>query len=367
MSQRSHDEETGAKIANSLVGASASSAAPRDLTRGEFAASAIVAVATAVLGLIGFINSFQKVAEAAVPSFGWFSWTVPLGIDLGIAVFSVLDIVLARIGMRIKLLRLIPVLLTVSTIYLNTVEESDPFGIVAHAILPMLWVLAVEVGAHVMRKRAGLLSDTRMDIIRKSRWFLSPFTTFSLWRRMVLWEVRSYPLALHRERGRVLAKTDLQDRYGRLWRWKATRRERALYKLGELVPLGTDVSVPVLSTVPEDEVALVPVPETPSPSPRSPSTRPRALKGTKRGTVPVRQRTVPNVDDLLPAGRQVAKELLAEGRPLTRDNLLAAIRQKVQPVSTGRATELLRVLKTEISAGQMPGVVDAETSMPGAA
>jgi hypothetical protein len=53
---------------------------------------------------------------------------------------------------------------------------------------------------------------------------------------MVLWEERSYPAALVRERARVLARTDLQDRYGRAWRFKAPRRERALYRLGELAP-----------------------------------------------------------------------------------------------------------------------------------
>ena len=54
---------------------------------------------------------------------------------------------------------------------------------------------------------------------------------------MVLWEIRSYPAALRRERHRLLALTELQDTYGRLaWRWRAPRRVRALYRLGELAP-----------------------------------------------------------------------------------------------------------------------------------
>ncbi|MEV7965159.1 hypothetical protein AB0O34_04160 [Sphaerisporangium sp. NPDC088356] len=205
-----------------------------------------------------------------------------------------------------------------------------------------------------------------MDSIRKSRWILAFPSTFSLWRRMILWEIRSYPLALQRERNRGLAKTELQDRYGRLWRWKATRRERALYKLGELVPVGTEtsVSLPVEETVPEDETIVVPeipaVTEQPShPSSPAPKTsRPRTRQGTKKGTVPEKKRPVPNVEDLLPAGREVAKKLAAEGRPLTRDNLLTEIRQEVQPVSTGRATELLKVLKQEISSAQIDGQAD---------
>lgn len=333
---------------HAAIAVEASTKSPRNLTSGEFTTSAIVAAATTILGLIGFVNSFKKVAEVAEHSFGWFSWTVPLGIDIGIAVFSALDIVLARLDMRIRSLRLIPWGLTAATIYLNISGETDTFAIVAHAVLPMLWVIAVEVGAHVMRKRAGLASETRMDRIRKSRWVLSPVATFFLWRRMVLWEIRSYPLALQRERDRVLTKTDLQDRYGRRWRWKATRRERALYKLGELVPAGTEtVVVPEIGTVPEDEAASVPVDKTEDENkdekPKS-EDRPRKNKKTKSGTVP-------SVEDLLPAGRLIAQQLAAEGRPLTRDNLLTEIRQKAIQVSTGRATELLRLLKGE-RAGQ---------------
>ncbi|WP_449061235.1 DUF2637 domain-containing protein [Planomonospora algeriensis] len=210
--------------------------APRPIFPGEHTAIAVVAAATGVLGLLGFVNSFARVAEAAAPSFGWFAWSVPLGIDQGIAVFSALDIVLARLDMRVRWLRLIPWSLTAATVYLNISGEETLFGRVAHAVLPLLWVVAVEVGAHALRSRAGLSSPTRMDRVRRSRWFLAPLATARLWRRMVLWEIRSYPSALERERARVLAKTDLQDRYGWRWRWRAPRRERALYRLGELVP-----------------------------------------------------------------------------------------------------------------------------------
>ena len=66
---------------------------------------AVIAVLAAVLGLIGFANSFRAVAAAARASFGPLALTVPLGIDLGIAVFSALDIVLARLDMRPRWVR----------------------------------------------------------------------------------------------------------------------------------------------------------------------------------------------------------------------------------------------------------------------
>ncbi|WP_171075117.1 DUF2637 domain-containing protein [Nonomuraea basaltis] len=195
---------------------------PRTLTQAEHNAINAVTIAVGVLGVIGFVNSFKKVMDAAAPTFGALASTVPLGIDLGILAFSALDIVLARLEMRIVWLRLIPWALTGATVYLNIADEETLFSVVAHATLPLLWVVAVEVGAHVVRKRARLSNPTRMDKIRVSRWILAPMRTFGLWRRMVLWEIRSYPAALGRERDRVLAKTDLQDQHGRLWRWKAT-------------------------------------------------------------------------------------------------------------------------------------------------
>jgi hypothetical protein len=216
--------------------------AGRALTSTERAAIALLGVLAGALGAVGFVNSFARVAAAAQPSFGRLAPTVPLGIDVGIAVFCGVDIVLARLDMRPKWVRLIPWALTTATVYLNVSGQTSWFARIAHAVFPALWVIAVELAAHVVRVRAGLAAGTRMDAIRVSRWLLAPVSTAGLWRRMVLWETRSYPEALHRERSRLLALTTLQDRYGHLaWRWKAPRRDRALYRLGELVP-ATDVT-----------------------------------------------------------------------------------------------------------------------------
>ena len=220
----------------------------RPLTDPEVAATVTVGLLVGVLGVIGLVTSFATVAAAARPAFGGMAWMVPLGIDVGILVFSALDLVLARLDMRVVWLRLVPWSLTAATIYLNIADEATLFGQVAHAVLPALWVVAIEVGTHAVRVRAGLASARRMDTIRRSRWLLAPASTLGLWRRMVLWEITAYTDALARERSRLLALTDLKDRYGfvRLgrrrfrfpaaWRWNAPRRERALYRLGELTP-----------------------------------------------------------------------------------------------------------------------------------
>ena len=312
----------------------------RALNEREFTAVAVVAALVAILGLLGFVNSFAGVQKAAEPSFGWLSFTVPIGIDLGIAVFSALDIVLARLDMRLRWLRLVPWTLTAVTVYLNVAGQHTLFGQVAHAVLPCLWVLAVEVAAHVIRVRAQLVADTRMDSIRRSRWVLAPWPTWKLWRRMVLWETRSYPDALARERDRLLARTDLQDRYGRIaWHWKAPRRERALYRLGELAPAADLPALPApapTETAPAVEAAPTP------PKPR----KPRKTAARRRAKRPA----PPDVDDLMPLGWRIAAELTAAGRPLTRDALRDALKDAGASASNHRAGALLARLRTEAPA-----------------
>ncbi|QKW35006.1 DUF2637 domain-containing protein [Actinomadura sp. NAK00032] len=343
------------------------SARGRALTSSEFTAVATVAALVAVLGLLGFVNSFAAVAEASRPSFGRLAWTVPLGIDLGIAIFAALDIVLARLDMRIRWLRFIPWGLTAATVYLNIAGEHGVFGKVAHAVLPALWVIAVEIAAHVIRIRAGIANGTRMDGIRTSRWILAPWPTLKLWRRMVLWEIRSYPDALNRERARVLALTDLQDTYGRwAWRRHAPRRVRALYRLGELPTTLPAQAAPGEASSdpsggrPMDGPALAPVDRPaldagPSRAPSRTARRTAAARsgGRGQGRSAARSRTgraaasVPDVDELMPTGRRIAAELAAAGEPLTRNTLAARLREAGHTAGNARVGALLARLKTE--------------------
>ncbi|MEW2357895.1 DUF2637 domain-containing protein [Spirillospora sp. NPDC029432] len=323
----------------------------RTLTGNEFTAVATVAACVAVLGLLGFVNSFAAVEQAARPSFGWFAWTVPLGIDLGIAIFAALDIVLARLDMRVRWLRLIPWTLTAATVYLNVADETTPFGAVAHAVLPCLWVLAVEIGSHVVRIRAGIEAGTRMDGIRASRWVLAPWPTLKLWRRMVLWEIRSYPDALHRERDRVLALTDLQDTYGRwAWRRKAPRRVRAMYRLGELAPADETATEdrPAIEAGPSDANPAEPSETAAKTARKTGPGRSASASGRRSRTGGSRKaRSVPDVDDLMPLGWRIASDLSAQGQALTRDALAAELRKAGSPSGNERVGALLGRLRTE--------------------
>jgi hypothetical protein len=327
---------------------------PARLGPAERAAAAGVVVLVVLLGAIGAVNSFAAVAQAVEPSFGDLAWTVPVGIDVGIAVFTALDLLLSRLGMRMRVLRLVPWCLVAVTVYLNVAGEHDPVGAVAHGVLPLLWVVAVEAGNHAARTWAGLRSPglgqraRRLDRVRWSRWLLAPTSTLRLWRRMVLWETASYPEALRRERDRVMARTELQDAWGALvWRWKAPRRARALYRLGELAPAGAladDRTADAQDATPYPERPLA---QAPAGRPRRGQTGPARRNGAGRRTGNGRSTGRTDVADLRAAGRAVAAELAGEGRPLTRAALVERLRARGLSVSNARAGELLAELRTD--------------------
>lgn len=314
----------------------------RPLTEPEKAAVAVVALAVAVLGVVGLVNSFFNVSEALRPTFGRYAESAALGIDLGIAVFAALGVVLARLDMHIAWLRLIPWGLTAATIYLNVAGEPDWTGRIAHAVLASLWVVAAEVGIYAIRLRAGLMSGRRMDTIRFTRWLLAPLPTLLLWRRMVLWEIRSYPEALRRERDRVLARTRLQDTYGLLWRWKAPRRERALYRLGELAPDSVAVEITTPDTASETAPAELPPARLTSTPPKRGTSRRSTRKTVRKTRTPA-----PDVSDLIPAAESAATAIAERGETVTARTLAAQLRADGHQVGNGKLTALLDHLRSQ--------------------
>lgn len=206
--------------------------APADRLVGR-ALRAAVAVFGAVLalGVVGFMLSFQRVAAAARPSFGRLAPLVPLGVDLGILVFSAVGLLLAYLDMPARWVRLVPTALTGVTVWLNVDGEPTWFGRVAHATLPSLWIVAVGIAEHVIKIRLALDTGRRMDQVRLARWMLAPRSTLLMWRRMVLWEELDYARALDRERQRLEFGARLRDRFGWRWRWRAPRLVRVLYRL----------------------------------------------------------------------------------------------------------------------------------------
>jgi hypothetical protein len=185
----------------------------------------IIAVATgaAVIAAIGFVGSYAAVAKlATAKGFGAFAHAFPIGIDAGILVLLALDLLLTWLRMPLAMLRHTAWLLTTATIAFNAAAAwPDPIGTGMHAVIPVLFVVVVDAARHAIGRTADITAGRHMDSVRMARWFLDPISTFRLWRRMKLWELRSYDQVIKLEQSRLVERARLRARYGRRWRSKA--------------------------------------------------------------------------------------------------------------------------------------------------
>ncbi|MFF9914829.1 DUF2637 domain-containing protein [Streptomyces sp. NPDC013457] len=193
------------------------------LTRTHKILIGVVVAGAVVIAGIGFAGSYTAVRELAVQKdFGDFSYFFPIGIDAGICVLLALDLLLTWIRIPFPLLRQTAWLLTTATIAFNGAAAwPDPLGVGMHAVIPVLFVVTVEAARHAVGRIADITADKHMDGVRLTRWLLSPLPTFRLWRRMKLWEIRSYERVIKLEQYRMVYEAQLQARYGRGWRRKA--------------------------------------------------------------------------------------------------------------------------------------------------
>ncbi|MFE0200475.1 DUF2637 domain-containing protein [[Kitasatospora] papulosa] len=193
------------------------------LTRAHRLLIGVVVAGAVVIAGIGFAGSYAAVRELAVQrGFGDFSYFFPIGIDAGICVLLALDLLLTWIRIPFPLLRQTAWLLTAATIAFNGAAAwPDPLGVGMHAVIPVLFVVSVEAARHAVGRIADITADKHMEGVRLTRWLLSPLPTFLLWRRMKLWEIRSYEQAVRLEQHRLVYEAQLQAQYGRRWRRKA--------------------------------------------------------------------------------------------------------------------------------------------------
>ncbi|MGW4623479.1 DUF2637 domain-containing protein [Streptomyces sp. NPDC004592] len=183
----------------------------------------VVTAGAAIIAGIGFAGSYAAVRELALKKgFGNFSYLFPVGVDAGIVVLLALDLLLTWIRIPFPLLRQTAWLLTAATIAFNGAAAwPDPLGVGMHAVIPVLFVVAVEAARHAIGRIADITADKHMEGVRLTRWLLSPVPTFRLWRRMKLWELRSYEQVIKLEQERLVYQARLRNRFGRAWRRKA--------------------------------------------------------------------------------------------------------------------------------------------------
>ncbi|MFF8034829.1 MULTISPECIES: DUF2637 domain-containing protein [unclassified Streptomyces] len=183
----------------------------------------VVVTGAVVIAGIGFAGSYAAVRELALQKgFGKFSYVFPIGIDAGICVLLALDLLLTWIRIPFPLLRQTAWLLTAATIAFNGAAAwPDPLGVGMHGVIPVLFVVSVEAARHAIGRIADITADKHMEGVRLTRWMLSPVPTFLLWRRMKLWELRSYEQVIKLEQERLVYQARLRSRFGRSWRRKA--------------------------------------------------------------------------------------------------------------------------------------------------
>ncbi|MFD3821847.1 DUF2637 domain-containing protein [Streptomyces sp. NPDC058625] len=176
-----------------------------------------------IIAGIGFVGSYAAVRELAEKKgFGAFSLVFPVGVDAGICVLLALDLLLTWIRIPFPLLRQTAWLLTTATIAFNGAAAwPDALGVGMHAVMPILFIIAVEAARHAIGRIADITADKHMEGVRLTRWLLSPLPTFLLWRRMKLWEIRNYEEAIRLEQHRLVYESQLRAEYGRAWRRKA--------------------------------------------------------------------------------------------------------------------------------------------------
>ena len=201
---------------------------------------AVVVLGALMIAAIGFTGSYSAVRDlAARKGFGAFAPYFPIGIDAGIVVLLALDLLLTWLRIAFPLLRQTAWLLTAATVAFNAAAAwPDALGVGMHAVIPVLFIVAVEAARHAVGRIADITADKHMEGVRLARWLLAFPSTFGLWRRMKLWELRSYETAVAIEQDWAVYREQLRARYGRNWRRTAPEQMRLPLRLARYgVPL----------------------------------------------------------------------------------------------------------------------------------
>jgi hypothetical protein len=178
--------------------------------------------------------------KAALPASqgGWAwsePWMLPIGLDLSILAFSIINLVLIRVDRPAAWVKWIPRLGAAGTIYLNWVSAGSLASQIGHAVLASLWVVFSEIAAHVYAGQIDAIHHRpRMEGVRLSRWLLDPWSTAVIARQMKLWEITSYERALELHKERAVYREHLTQSYGKGWKRSAPTEALLPVRLAKL-------------------------------------------------------------------------------------------------------------------------------------
>lgn len=301
---------------------------------------AVVAAGMAVIAAIGFAGSYAAVRDlAAEKGFGSFASWVPVGVDAGIVVLLALDLLLCWLRIPYPLLRQTAWLLTAATVAFNAASAwPDALGVGMHAVIPVLFIVAVEAARHAIGRAAAITADKHMDGVRAARWLLAFPSTLRLWRRMKLWELRSYEAAVRLEQDRLVYVARLRAAHGRRWRRKASTEQLLPLKLARYgLPLAEAVDrIPAADAPRAGRTPDAPAPATDT---RRPDAPPRAASRDREAGRPRTHHRTPDTppdakpdaqpDAIRPADddarRALLQQLAADGQPPASIRRAAAV------------------------------------------
>ena len=210
---------------------------------------AVAADNPALIGVagIGFAVSFQTISRLAVTHHlpGW-PVLYPLGIDVGILAL-IIESRKAIDARRSDLVpRVLAWVLAALTIYVNAhgAAAHDWLGRAMHVVMPALWIVFLELTR--WRKLAKRRTDDKREGIPLARWIAAPCSSLVMHRRMVLRDIRSYPLAVELDDAHRFVKDITAAHFGPGWRKEAPRVLMARLRSGRL---GDDVTRSVTMTV----------------------------------------------------------------------------------------------------------------------
>ncbi|MER8030700.1 DUF2637 domain-containing protein [Streptomyces bauhiniae] len=175
-----------------------------------------------ILAGIGFTGSYRALLKLGQKhGLGDFAYAFPVGVDVGIVVLYAVDLYLTRRRIRWPLVRLVAHGFTAATVVFNVASSGRPWredlvGAGLHAVIPIMFVIAVEAARRVVIRvtqlEDGAPADGR-DRVPLTRWALAPASSFAVWRSMVLHNVRSYPEAVGRRVDQLVYRTLLDRAY----------------------------------------------------------------------------------------------------------------------------------------------------------
>ncbi|MFB8236203.1 DUF2637 domain-containing protein [Kitasatospora purpeofusca] len=206
------------------------------INRGHKALITVVIIGVTVIAAIGFAGSYKAVwALAEREGFGWFSGWLPIGVDAGIVVLYAFDLLLTWLRMPFPLLRQTALVLTIATIVMNSASAwGNPLAMGMHAVVPVLFIIVVEGGRHLVARWASLEAGRpQNEGFTFGRWVNEPFGTLAMWRRKHIWGITSNEDLIQLEKRRRILRRMLKKKYGRRWRSQSSELAQVLFSMAE--------------------------------------------------------------------------------------------------------------------------------------